>query len=111
MLLSDLVNSLAGGAAASEALCSTSCPVCEKKQSLDGAAVDQSDDLETVYSCQDGCGPILIVSARLELETPLRNDHRIGLWIVRNPRDLLVRPSPASQAAMLVPACTDTLVD
>lgn len=111
MLLSDLFNRHLDNASTSEALCSTTCPVCGREQSLAAATADQSDDLETIYTCQDGCGGILVVSARTEPEAPLEKGYRIGLWMIRNPRDLLVLPAPDAPAAIRIPACKDALAE
>jgi hypothetical protein len=69
----------------------TSCSFCDRNQRLSEATVDQTDDLETVYFCVDGCGPLLIVSARTEPEPPLKKGYRLGLWMIRNPRDIRLR--------------------
>lgn len=42
----------------------TDCLVCGRHQNLAQASVDLSDDMETVYSCVNGCGPILLLTLR-----------------------------------------------
>ena len=111
MLLSDLFNEKLENISTSEALCSTSCPVCGARQTLAAATTDQSDDLQTIYICQEECGRILIVSARTEPDAPMEKGYRIGLWMVRNPRDLFILPSPAALRGIVLPACKDALVE
>jgi hypothetical protein len=111
MLLSDLLNRNLDNIATSEALCSTACPTCGAQQTLAKAAIDQSDDLETIYTCLEGCGRILVVSARTEPEAPLQKGYRMGLWMIRNPKDLFVQPSAFVQRAIMFPACADALMD
>ena len=111
MLLSDLLNRTLDNISTGEAMCSTACPTCGVQQSLAKAIVDQSDDLATIYTCLNGCGRILTVSARTEPEASLQKGYRVGLWMIRNPKDLFVQPSAFVQRAIMFPECADALVD
>ena len=111
MLLSNLLNEKLENISTNEALCSMSCPVCRARQTLAAVTTDQSDDLETIYICQEGCSRVLTVSARTEPDAPLEKGYRIGLWMIRNPRDLFVLPSQTAQKGIRLPACKDALVE
>lgn len=66
----------------------TTCPTCQEKQALAEATVEHGD--ETVYTCKNGCQPILIVGAPGSVPWPGRG-YRIKDWSLRNAADLTFR--------------------
>lgn len=70
----------------------TSCPECAAEQAVAEATFDESDTLEAVYTCREGCGPILIVSTPGVVPWEGRG-YRMGDWMIRNPKDLFIRPA------------------
>ncbi len=64
----------------------TLCPVCSTEQALADADVCERED-ETVYTCRDGCAPILVLVSRATHETAAPG-YVFGGWIVRNPSEL-----------------------
>ncbi len=85
----------------------TTCPVCQTKQRLHKATVDQSDPLETTYRCRSGCGPILIVSTPGVVPWEGRG-YRLNDWMLRNPTDVTMHPLTAT-GVVLIPASPHAL--
>jgi hypothetical protein len=66
---------------------STRCPTCVEEQTRSEGEFYEND--ETVYTCTNGCQPILVIGAFGELEWPGRG-YRLGEFVLRNPADLHV---------------------
>lgn len=85
----------------------TSCPTCSAKQRASEASISLDGD-DTVYSCKNGCQPIIVVSRPGLVAWPGRG-YRIRDHVVRNAADLFFQgPSmpvpvqlPASNAALM----------
>lgn len=79
--------------------CTTTCATCGQEQNLGDVVVDDSD-AETIYECVAGCGPLLAVlaSGRWRGE-----GMRIGSWVIRNARQVRVKPEGVS-GFVLIPA-------
>lgn len=63
----------------------TSCPTCGAEQALSEGRFSEND--ETVYTCKNGCQPILIIGAPGNRPWTGRG-YRMGNFVVRNPSDL-----------------------
>lgn len=96
-----------GGRPISDGDMKTSCPACETEQLLSEATLSQVDG-DTIYSCKNGCQPILIVGRPGVVAWPGRG-FRLGDHVVRNARDVLVKTEQMSKA-MLIPASTSALM-
>jgi hypothetical protein len=85
----------------------TSCPSCGTTQNLKEASV-RRDGEETVYSCKNGCQPIVVVGVPGETPWPGRG-YRLGAHVIRNAQDLRITVAgvshdlgiPASRAALM----------
>lgn len=69
----------------SEAQVRTTCPTCSEAQTLAEADVAAGD--ETVYTCKNGCQPILVVAPPGGHPWPGRG-YRMGDWTMRNASDV-----------------------
>lgn len=67
----------------------TDCPACGEKQTLDMASVSLDKD-ETVYTCKNGCQPIVVVGRPGIVSWPGRG-YRLGDHVIRNVRDIYVK--------------------
>jgi hypothetical protein len=67
----------------------TACQTCHDTQMLSEAQVEESGD-ETVYTCKNGCQPILVISVPGDEPWEGRG-YRMGDWVLRNPDDLIFR--------------------
>jgi hypothetical protein len=77
----------------SDALIRTSCPTCGMEQPLDEATLDETNPLETIYLCQNECGPVLLIVPAIGLtEDGKMRGMRYGDWLVRNPCVLYLYP-------------------
>lgn len=65
----------------------TTCPACHSKQRLDEATLSLSD-AETVYTCKNGCQPLVVVGRPGEVAWPGRG-YRLGDHVIRNVRDII----------------------
>jgi hypothetical protein len=79
---------------------STTCCGCELVLSLDQVLVDARDQWELVYRCPSCSAPVLIVSTPTVVPWVERG-HVVGSWMIRNPRDLIVKPRGAGRGLVL----------
>jgi hypothetical protein len=85
----------------------TTCPACGAEQVLSDGILSL-DDGETIYSCKNGCQPMVVVGRPGIVAWPGRG-FRLGDHVVRNVRDLIVKTEemgvpiliPASSAALM----------
>lgn len=99
---SQVIPSPSGGPLLVEADIQTACPKCGKKQNLEDAGIEESDPLETVYTCHLCQSTILIVSTPGVVPWEGRR-YRLGEWMLRNPGAVLVFNKvliPASRHAL-----------
>ena len=80
----------------------TTCAGCGTLLTLDQAEVDMTDPLEVIYSCPNGCGPVMVVGVAPPIRWEERG-HVIGKWIIRNPFDVTFHPRGAG-SGILIPA-------
>lgn len=66
----------------------TTCPTCRQPQTLAEADFDDTGD-ESIYTCKEGCGPILIIGIPGRRSWPGRG-YRLGNFVLRNPSDLFL---------------------
>ena len=80
----------------------TSCPGCGRTQHLHEVPVEETAT-RVVYSCADGCGPILTMTFG-------PSDRRPGIllrdWMVENPTALFFRPVTGDQESIRYPPST-----
>ena len=67
----------------------TECPACGVKQLLSEASLSLDED-NTIYTCKNGCQPIVVVSRPGLVAWPGRG-YRLGEHVVRNTRDIYVK--------------------
>lgn len=85
----------------------TICPTCQAEQNLREASISRQGD-ETVYSCKNGCQPIVIIGEPLKIAIPDRG-YRLGSYVIRNAKDVTIRRDgwggplllPASRTALM----------
>lgn len=85
----------------------TKCPTCKAKQRLSEAALSLDGD-DTIYTCRNGCQPIVVISRPGIVVWPGRG-YRLGSHVVRNASDIVISISnvanrvlvPASPAALM----------
>jgi hypothetical protein len=91
----------------------TSCPSCGETQTLAEAEFVEGEG-ESVYTCKNGCQPILIIGAPNEQPWPGRG-YRMGDFVLRNATDLSFRvidqTGQAVGNAILLPASPAALAD
>lgn len=83
------------------------CPTCKTKQHLAEAPLALDCD-DTVYSCKNGCQPIVVISRPGIVAWPGRG-FRLGTHVIRNAADIFVSTTgmatpvliPASKAALM----------
>jgi hypothetical protein len=85
----------------------TTCPTCEAGQTL-GEAPQTLDEFDTVYTCKNGCQPIVVVG-RPGLSAWPGRGYRIGDYVIRNARDLFVE-TEAMAGPVLIPASKAALM-
>ncbi len=85
----------------------TTCPQCNATQTLAAAEITRDHGGETVYTCEKGCVPLLVVSPPESSEWPGRG-YRLGNWVLRNPADIYFK-QPSLKAAVLLPASPEAL--
>jgi hypothetical protein len=91
----------------SDANFQTECPTCKTRQHLSEAPISLDGD-ETLYSCKNGCQPIVVISRPGIVAWPGRG-YRLGTHVIRNAADIFISISgtakplhiPASQAALM----------
>lgn len=67
----------------------TTCPACHSEQRLNEATISL-EDAETIYSCKNGCQPLVVVGRPGEAAWPGRG-MRLGDHVVRNVRDIILK--------------------
>ncbi|MDN7803079.1 toll/interleukin-1 receptor domain-containing protein [Burkholderia gladioli] len=85
----------------------TSCPACGERQRLSEAALSLEEG-DTVYTCKNGCQPILVVG-RPGVEAWPGRGVRLGDYVVRNVRDVYVQSGYMSNKSV-IPASTAALM-
>ena len=83
----------------------TTCPTCGTEQTLDQAPVSHVD-MSTIYTCKNGCQPVLIV-ADAEHSPREGRGYRLGPYVLRNPADLLI--DVGAPAKVKIPAAPNAL--
>ncbi|MFJ4545813.1 toll/interleukin-1 receptor domain-containing protein [Pseudomonas sp. NPDC088885] len=86
---------------------STTCPACHSEQRLNEATLSL-EGAETIYTCKNGCQPLVVVGRPGEVAWPGRG-YRLGDFVIRNVRDIIwqsddmVRPAviAARNAALM----------
>ncbi|MEZ9319350.1 toll/interleukin-1 receptor domain-containing protein [Vibrio sp. 10N.286.51.E5] len=78
-----------GGEAIKDKHMTTTCPACNKNQKLDEASLSLEQD-ETIYTCKNGCQPIVVVGRPGIVAWPGRG-YRLGDHVIRNVKDVLVK--------------------
>jgi hypothetical protein len=87
--VSALLNSLPTVNGVSEADCVTTCRACGRSQNLSQATESSEGDV-TLYTCVEGCGPILSVSPLPDTYGE-KEGHGVSEWLIANPEHLFVR--------------------
>ncbi len=85
----------------------TECPTCKTKQHLAEAPITLDGD-DVLYSCKNGCQPIVVISRPGIVAWPGRG-FRLGSHVIRNAADIFVSTAemavpvliPASKAALM----------
>ena len=85
----------------------TECPTCKTKQYLSDAPISL-DGEETLYTCKNGCQPIVVISRPGLVAWPGRG-YRVGTHVIRNASDIIISTTgmaypifiPASKAALM----------
>jgi hypothetical protein len=67
----------------------TECPACGQSQCLDKASLSLDKD-ETIYTCVNGCQPIVVVGRPGIVAWPGRG-YRLGDHVIRNVKNILVK--------------------
>ncbi|UUZ78579.1 TIR domain-containing protein [Polaromonas sp. P1(28)-13] len=77
----------------------TKCPACGTEQLL-SEAVLSLDDGETIYTCKNGCQPVVVVGRPGVVAWPGRG-YRLGDHVIRNVRDVVVKTEEMRAAIVL----------
>ncbi|CAN0326234.1 unnamed protein product, partial [Phaeothamnion confervicola] len=77
----------------------TTCPACGMAQLLSDATL-QLDDSETIYTCKNGCQPLVVVGRPGVVAWPGRG-YRLGDHVIRNVRNIIVKTEDMSVALVL----------
>ncbi|WP_439148349.1 toll/interleukin-1 receptor domain-containing protein [Vibrio sp.] len=85
----------------------TECPACNSQQNLSEATLSLDDD-DTIYTCKNGCQPLLVISRPGMVAWPGRG-FRLQDYVIRNVRDITIKTEnmgmpmliPASKAALM----------
>lgn len=85
----------------------TSCPTCGTKQTLSQASISRNGK-ETVYTCVNGCQPIVVVGEPGDVPWAGRG-YRLGPHVIRNAQDLFL-PIIGAAGNVLVPASKSALM-
>jgi len=85
----------------------TTCPACSTEQLLSEAALSV-DEGETIYSCKNGCQPVVVVGRPGVVAWPGRG-YRLGDHVIRNVRDIIVKTEGLG-ASMRMPASVAALM-
>lgn len=88
----ELFSDQADGYPFTEAAIRTTCPSCEREQSLDEAVFDDSDEWECKYLCSGCLSTLLVISTPVPVLWEGRG-YLLGDWQLRNPRDVVVEPT------------------
>ena len=83
------------------------CPTCSTEQRASEAPISLEGD-DTIYTCKNGCQPIIVVSRPGLLAWPGRG-YRLKDHVVRNAADLYLQ-GPSMPAAVLIPASRAALM-
>lgn len=85
----------------------TTCPACGTEQNLSEATLSLDGD-DTLYTCKNGCQPIVVVSRPGMVAWPGRG-YRLDEYVIRNVKDIIIKTEsmgmpmviPASKAALM----------
>ncbi|HIF9205524.1 TPA: toll/interleukin-1 receptor domain-containing protein [Photobacterium damselae] len=85
----------------------TECPACNTPQNLSEATLSLDDD-DTIYTCKNGCQPLLVICRPGMVAWPGRG-FRLKDYVIRNVRGITIKTEnmgapiliPASQAALM----------
>ncbi|WP_204376188.1 toll/interleukin-1 receptor domain-containing protein [Hymenobacter coccineus] len=78
----------------------TQCPTCQIKQNLSDSVVSLDND-DTIYTCKNGCQPLVIISRPGIVAWPGRG-YKLGNHVVRNAQDLLIKANSTGAALSLL---------
>lgn len=84
----------------------TSCPKCGEQQTLGDAKIDNLES-ETIYTCKNGCQPIIIIGLPGETSWEGRG-YRMGSQVIRNIADIYI-PLIGSEGGIKIPGSPDAL--
>src|SRR5438309_2257297 len=102
-----------GGRLPSDSGIVTMCPTCDATQTLADADFAEGD-VESVYTCRNGCQPILVIGPPGTRSWPGRG-YRMGNFVLRNPSDVRLRifdnQGTAVRGEVLLPASPAALAD
>ena len=85
----------------------TSCPTCGTRQTLSQASLSRKGN-ETIYTCVNGCQPIVVVGE--PGDTPWEGrGYRVGPHVIRNAQDLVL-PIIGTGNNVLIPASKSALM-
>jgi hypothetical protein len=85
----------------------TSCPTCETLQTLSQASLSRKG-AETLYTCVNGCQPIVVVGVPGDAAWDGRG-YRLGPHVIRNAQDLVL-PIAGASKSVLIPASKSSLM-
>src|SRR5690606_39046207 len=85
----------------------TECPACSTQQRLSEATLSLDSD-DTIYTCKNGCQPLVVISRPGIVAWPGRG-YRLQNYVIRNVRDITIKTEsmgmpmliPASKAALM----------
>jgi hypothetical protein len=86
----------------------TTCPTCGTRQTLGEAVITQDGD-DTVYSCRNGCQPLVIVSRPADGAPWPGRGYRMGDHVIRNAADLYY-PVVGTGSGLVLPASPAALM-
>lgn len=77
----------------------TTCPACHSEQRLNEATISL-EDAETIYSCKNGCQPLVVVGRPGEAVWPGRG-YRLGDHVIRNVRDIILKSDDMAKSVLI----------
>lgn len=85
----------------------TECPACNTAQNLSESTISL-DSHDTVYTCKNGCQPLVVISRPGMVAWPGRG-YRLQNYVIRNVRDIFIKTESMS-IPMLIPASKAALM-
>jgi RNase P subunit RPR2 len=87
--------------------CKTVCPNCRTEQTLSESTISLDND-ETIYTCKNGCQPLLVIGRPGIVAWPGRG-YRLGADVIRNAQDIIVK-TEEMKVPMVLSAMTAALM-